>query len=142
MELAKNFKNSIPGGVADPIPDGDDITGNDNNIDSNHLSPNPSIADQIEAFVTSPSPKIVITHDSPTVSNQPTNNHSLPRVVPLPIYDEGTVNPNIRRRKAKKKALARDSFPAQAVETVNNEIPILPPTPGRGYLNSSLSASN
>ena len=78
MELAKNFKNSIPGGVADPIPDGDDITGNDNNIDSNHFSPTPSIADQIETFVTSPSPKLVITHDSPRVSNQSTNKHSLP----------------------------------------------------------------
>ena len=61
------------------------------------------------------------------VSNQPTNNHSLPRVVPLPIYDEGTVNPNIRRRKAKKKALARDVFPSKLVETVNDEFLILPP---------------
>ena len=127
MELAKKFKNSIPGGVADPIPDGDDITGNDNNIDSNHLSPNPSIADQIETFVTSPSPKIVITHDFPRVSNQPTNNHSLPRVVSPPTYAEGTINPNIRRRKSKKKSLARDSFPFQVVETVDDEIPILPP---------------
>ena len=61
------------------------------------------------------------------VSNQPTNNHSLPRVVPLPIYDEGTVNPNIRRRKEKKKVPARDSFPSKVVEIVDDEISILPP---------------
>ena len=69
----------------------------------------------------------MITRDFPRVSNQPTNNHSLPRVVSPPTYAEGTINPNIRRRKSKKKSLARDSFPFQVVETVDDEIPILPP---------------
>jgi len=70
--------------------------------------------------VNPPSPEIVITHNFPRVSNQSTNNHSLP-------YAEGTVNPYIRRRKAKKKALARDVFPSKLVETVNDEFLILPP---------------
>ena len=61
------------------------------------------------------------------MSNQSTNPHSLSRVVSPPIYAEKTINHNIRRRKARKKTLARDSFPVQAVETVDNEIPIIPP---------------
>ena len=48
-------------------------------------------------------------------------------MVSPPTYAEGTINPNIRRRKSKKKSLARDSFPFQVVETVDDEIPILPP---------------
>ena len=48
-------------------------------------------------------------------------------MVSPPTYAEGTINPNIRRRKSKKKSLARDSFLFQVVETVDDEIPILPP---------------
>ena len=60
-------------------------------------------------------------------SNQSTSSHNLLRVASPLTYAEKTINPNIRRRKARKKALARDSFSAQTIETVDNAIPILPP---------------
>ena len=44
-----------------------------------------------------------------------------------PTYADKTINPNIRRRKAKIKSLTRDSFPIQAVEKEDNELPLLPP---------------
>ena len=60
-------------------------------------------------------------------STQCTNSHSLPRVASPPTYADKTINPNIRRRKAKIKSLTRDSFPIQAVEKEDNELPLLPP---------------
>ena len=78
--MAKIFRNYIPDCPVNPIPDGDNITDNDNEIDSNHPTPTPPITDENKTLVTSPSSEIVITHDFPRVSIQPTNNHSRPRV--------------------------------------------------------------